>query len=327
MRKVNLGTQGLQVSQQGLGAMGMSVWYGATDEQESARTLNRAIDLGINFIDTAEAYGPFANEKLVAKALGHRRDDIILATKFGGDFQPDGMNLGTDGRPEHVHRAIERSLRHLRVDAIDLYYLHRVDPTVPIEETVGAMGELVTAGKVRFIGLSEAAPDTIRKAHSTFPLTALQSEYSLFERGPDRNGVKEVLAELGIGFVAFSPLGRGFLSGRIRTQDALDASDARRYLPRFSKENIAANLRMVDAVTQLAAAKQVTPSQLALAWVMHQGVVPIPGTKRRSYLEENVLASSINLNACELKALEDAVPVGAVSGERDVAAGLAANYK
>jgi aryl-alcohol dehydrogenase-like predicted oxidoreductase len=327
MRTVRLGTQGLAVSAEGLGAMGMSVWYGARDEAEAIATLNHAVNLGVTFIDTAEAYGPFDNEELIGRALEHRRHAVTIATKFGSDFSEDGTAGPLDGSPEHVHRAIDRSLRHLGVDAVDLYYLHRVDPNVPIEETVGAMGELVAAGKVRYIGLSEAAPDTIRRAHATFPLSAVQSEYSLFERGVEHNGVRDVLTELGIGFVAFSPLGRGFLSGRIRTVDDLDADDARRHLPRFAQTNIDANLRLVDTLSELARSKGVTATQLALAWVMQQGAVPIPGTKRRSYLEENAAAADLTLSAADLARIDDIMPVGSVAGARDTEEGLSRTYK
>ncbi|MEV0037907.1 aldo/keto reductase [Streptomyces sp. NPDC050804] len=321
MKTIELGSDGLRVPPQGFGAMGMSAFYGARDEKEAVATLNRAVDLGVTHIDTAEAYGPFENEKLIARALGGRRAEITIATKFARDFDADGTPL--DGRAEHVRRAVERSLRHLETDTIDLYYLHRVDPAVPIEETVGAMSELVEAGKVRHLGLSEAAAATIRRAHAVHPITAVQSELSLFSRDLLENGIKAALDELGIGLVAFSPLGRGFLSGAIRSVDDLDPDDARRGLPRFSAESIAANLALVDRVGAVAEARGATPGQIALAWVAAQGAVSIPGTKRRAYLEENVRAADITLTPAELTALDGAVPTGAVTGARDTAEGLA----
>jgi aryl-alcohol dehydrogenase-like predicted oxidoreductase len=327
MRKINLGSQGLTVSVEGLGAMGMSVWYGARDEAESLATLNRAIDLDIDMIDTAEAYGPFKNEQLVGKAIAGRRDEVTVATKFATEFDDNGTAHGHNGSPAYARRSVDRSLRHLDIDIIDLYYLHRVDPNIPIEETVGGMAELVQAGKVRYLGLSEVNPDTIRRAHAVHPLTAIQSEYSLFERGPEEDGVLDTVRELGIGFVAFSPLGRGFLSGEIKSVDDLDADDARRYLPRFSPENIAKNLTVVDKVRELADAKGVTPSQLALAWVINQGVVPIPGTKRRKYLEENAAAADLTLTADDLAALDAVAPLGVAAGARDTEAGLKNNYR
>lgn len=321
MNDVSLGA--LRVSPQGLGAMGMSAFYGTRDEAEAIATLNRAVDLGVTHIDTAEAYGPYENEKLIAKALGARRDEITIATKFALDFENGAV---MDGSPAHVRRAVERSLRHLEVDVIDLYYLHRVDPDVPIEETVGAMAELVTAGKVRHLGLSEAAPATIRRAHATHPIAVVQSELSLFVPDLLHNGVKDVTDELGIGLVAFSPIGRGLLGGGIRKVDDLDADDARRALPWFTPENIAANRHLVDRVTAVAAARGATPAQISLAWVAAQGAVAIPGTKRRRYLEENAAAMAITLTAAELKALDEAVPAGAVTGARDTPAGLARNH-
>ncbi|MFF3751848.1 aldo/keto reductase [Streptomyces sp. NPDC002018] len=321
MKTIELGTEGLRVPVQGFGAMGMSAFYGARDEKEAVATLNRAVDLGVTFIDTAEAYGPFENEKLIARALGHRRSEITLATKFARDFDAEGAP--PDGRPEHVRRAVERSLRHLGTDTIDLYYLHRVDPAVPIEETVGAMGELVDSGWVRYLGLSEAAAATVRRAHAVHPIAALQSELSLFSPDLLDNGIKAALDELGIGLVAFSPLGRGFLSGAIRSVDDLDADDARRGLPRFSPGSIAANLELVERVRVIAEARGATPGQIALAWVAAQGAVPIPGTKRRRYLEENARAAEITLTDEELTALSGAVPADAVTGARDTDAGLA----
>ncbi|WP_405883523.1 aldo/keto reductase [Streptomyces sp. NBC_01136] len=316
MKTVDLGSQGLVVSAQGLGAMGMSSWYGPRDEQESIATLNRAVDLGITHIDTAEAYGPFANEMLIGRALGRRRAEISLATKFATEFDDDGTAHGHNGSPAHAHRAVDRSLRHLGVDVIDLYYLHRVDPQVPVEETIGAMGEMVAAGKVRFLGISEADPGTIRRAHATHPLTALQSEYSLFTRDVERNGVLDTVRDLGIGFVAFSPLGRGVLSGKITRRDDLAPDDARRGLPRFAEENLAANLAVVDELARLARLKGVTPAQLALAWLHHQGVLPIPGTKRRTYLEQNASATDVQLSADELAAVDAIAPHGIAAGDR-----------
>ncbi|AJE44297.1 aldo/keto reductase [Streptomyces nodosus] len=317
MHTLSLGSQGLVVSAQGLGAMGMSVWYGERDEQESIATLNRAVDLGITHIDTAEAYGPFANELLIGRALGGRRQEITLATKFATEFDDDGTAHGHNGTPAYAHRAVDRSLKHLGVDVIDLYYLHRVDPKVPVEETIGAMADMVTAGKVRHLGISEADPDTIRRAHATHPLTALQSEYSLFSRDVEHNGVLDTVRELGIGFVAFSPLGRGVLSGKIARRDDLAADDARRGLPRFAEDNLAANQTIVDRLSSLARSKGITSAQLALAWLHHQGVVPIPGTKRRSYLEENAVAAEVQLSSDDLAAVEAAVPYGAVAGDRE----------
>jgi aryl-alcohol dehydrogenase-like predicted oxidoreductase len=319
MRTVTLGSQGLAVSAEGLGAMGMSVWYGPRDEQESIATLNRAVDLGVTHIDTAEAYGPFANEKLIGRALGHRRDEVTLATKFATEFDDDGTAHGPNGTPAYAHRSVDRSLKHLGIDVIDLYYLHRVDPKVAVEETIGAMAEMVQAGKVRYLGISEAPAATIRRAHAVHPLTALQSEYSLFSRDVEHNGVLETVRELGIGFVAFSPLSRGFLTGQITSADSLAPDDARRGLPRFSPENIERNLVVVDHLAHLASDKGVTSSQLALAWVMAQGVVPIPGTKRRSYLEQNAAAADVTLTRAELDAIDDAAPHGVAAGDRNAA--------
>jgi aryl-alcohol dehydrogenase-like predicted oxidoreductase len=317
MKTVTLGSQGLSVSAEGLGAMGMSVWYGPRDEQEAVATLNRAVDLGVTHIDTAEAYGPFENEKLVGRALGKRRDEITIATKFATEFDDDGTSHGPNGSAAYAHRSVDRSLRHLGTDVIDLYYLHRVDPAVPVEESVGAMSEMVTAGKVRYIGLSEADPGQIARAHAVHPLTALQSEYSLFSRDVEHNDVLATVRELGIGFVAFSPLGRGFLSGAITRREDLAPDDARRGLPRFSEENIAANLAVVAKVTDIAEAKGVTPTQLALAWLLAQGVVPIPGTKRRAYLEQNAAATEVELTESEVAAIEAVAPHGVAAGNRN----------
>jgi len=310
--------QGLEVSEQGLGCMGMSAWYGATDEAESIATIHRALDLGIFFLDTADIYGaqPGENEALVGKAIADRRDQVVLATKFGNVFE-DGKR-SVNGRPEYVHTAIDRSLARLGVDHVDLYYQHRVDKTVPIEETVGAMKELVDAGKVRHIGLSEASPETIRRAHAVHPVTALQSEYSLWAREPEDNEVLETVRELGIGFVAYSPLGRGFLTGAFRSPDDFDDGDFRKYQPRFQGENFARNLDLVERVQEIAGEKGCTPAQLALAWVLSRGddVVPIPGTKRRTYLEDNAGASGVELDGDDLARIEEAFPKHAAAGDR-----------
>nr|MCW2727595.1 aldo/keto reductase [Aeromicrobium sp.] len=297
--------------------MGMSAFYGGRDDEESAATLHRALDLGVSLIDTAEMYGPFVNEQLVGATIGSRADEYALATKTGVEITDEGERRGTNGSPAYLRKALERSLRHLGRETIDLYYIHRVDPDIPIEETFGAMGEFVAEGKVRFLGISEAAPDTIRRAHATHPLTAVQTEYSLFERSPEVNGVLDTTRELGIAFVAYSPLGRGILTGAITSVDDLDKDDFRRFNPRYSDENIAANLAVVDKVRGLADQKGVTPGQLALAWVLHQeGVVAIPGTKRRTYLEENVAAADVELTDADLATLDEAAPVGVAAGER-----------
>ena len=298
--------------------MGMSEFYGSTDEQQGIDTIRRALDLGVTFLDTADMYGPFTNEQLVGKAIGGRRDEVKLATKFGNQRNPDGSRLGINGSPEYVRSACDASLQRLGVDHIDLYYQHRVDQSVPIEETVGAMGELVAAGKVRHLGLSEAAPDTIRRAHATHPITALQTEYSLFTRDLE-DEILPTIRELGIGLVPYSPLGRGILTGAI-TQGTLEAGDSRTsaYFPRLNGEALDANLVLVDRVRAIASDKGCTPGQLALAWVLAQGddVVPIPGTKRVKYLEENVGALDVQLTAEDLAALANAVPRDAVVGAR-----------
>ena len=317
MRKRTLG-QGLTVSAQGLGCMGMSEFYGPGDEEESIATIHRALELGISFLDTADMYGPFTNERLVGRAIAGRRDEVVLATKFGNERQSDGTFLGINGRPEYVLKACDASLERLGVDYIDLYYQHRVDQNTPIEDTVGAMAELVAVGKVRHLGLSEAAPETIRRAHATFPITALQTEWSLWTRDPETDGVLATVRELGIGFVAYSPLGRGFLSGSIRTMDDLAPDDFRRRNPRFSAENFGKNLALVELVREMAAEKSVSPSEIALAWVLAQGedVVPIPGTKRRTYLEQNAAADDVRLIPEDLGRLEKAFPPGITSGDR-----------
>ncbi len=308
----------LQVSAEGLGCMGMSEFYGTSDEGEAIATIHRALELGVDLLDTADMYGPFTNEQLVGRAIKGRRDDVVLATKFGNERRPDGTRVGVNGRPEYVRAACDASLSRLGVDVIDLYYQHRVDPHTPVEETWGAMSELVEAGKVRFLGISEAAPETIRRAHATHPITAVQTEYSLWTRDPEDNGVLATVRELGIGFVAYSPLGRGFLSGAIRSIDDLEPDDFRRHNPRFQGDNFRRNLELVDRVEQIAAEKGVTPGQLALAWVLHQGddIVPIPGTKHRRYLEENVAALEIRLDTEDLARIDQAAPVGATAGDR-----------
>ncbi|MGZ4460501.1 MAG: aldo/keto reductase [Nocardioidaceae bacterium] len=307
----------LTVSALGLGCMGMSEFYGAADQTEAVATIHRALDLGVTFLDTADMYGPFTNERLVGDAIAGRRDEVVLATKFGNQRGEDGSWLGINGRPEYVHAACDASLRRLGVDHIDLYYQHRVDKTVPIEETVGAMAELVEAGKVRHLGLSEASVETIRRAAGTHPIAALQTEYSLFTRHVEAE-ILPTLRNLGIGLVPYSPLGRGVLTGTIDSADRLAEDDFRRASPRFQGAAFDANLALVAKVRELADAKGVTPGQLALAWVLAQGddVVPIPGTKRVTYLEENVGAAAVDLTDVDLKAIEDAVPADAVAGER-----------
>ena len=313
-----LGTQGLTVSEQGLGCMGMSEFYGTADEAEAVATIHRALDFGVTLLDTSDSYGPQTNEVLVGSAIAERRDEVILATKFGIVRDPNNpMVRGVNGRPDYVQRCCDASLRRLAGDHIDLYYQHRVDPGVPIEETVGAMAELVEAGKVRFLGLSEAGPETIRRAHAVHPISALQSEYSLWSRDPE-DRVLETLRELGIGLVAYSPLGRGFLTGTITSPDQLPEGDFRRSSPRFQGENFARNLELVRRVEEIARDHDCTPGQLALAWVLAQGddVVAIPGTKRRTYLEQNVEASELDLTAEDLARLDEAAPVGAARGDR-----------
>jgi len=318
MERRKLGTQGLEVSAEGLGCMGMSEFYGPTDESEAIATIRRALELGVDLLDTADMYGPFANERLVGRAIAGRREHVVLATKFGNERRDDGSWIGINGRPEYVRSACEASLARLGVDHIDLYYQHRVDKTVPIEETVGAMAELVAAGKVRYLGLSEAAPATVRRAHAVHPISALQTEYSLWTRDPEQ-GVLPAVRELGIGFVAYSPLGRGFLAGRFRGADDLTTpGDFRTRHPRFQDENLARNLELLARLEEIAIAKGVSAAQLALAWVLHRGtdVVPIPGTKRRGYVEENVAATAIALDDAELARLDEALPPGATSGAR-----------
>lgn len=317
MEKRPLGRQGLVVSAQGLGCMGMSEFYAGRDDAESAATIRRALDLGVTFLDTADMYGPHTNEVLVGKAIRDRRGEVVLATKFGNVRGADGAFLGVNGRPEYVRSACDASLARLGVDVIDLYYQHRVDRTVPIEETVGAMAELVKAGKVLFLGLSEASPATIRRAHAIHPISALQTEYSLWTRDPE-DGVLATCRELGIGFVPYSPLGRGFLTGRYRSFDELPEGDYRRMSPRFQGENFARNLDVVAKVGEIAREKGCTPAQLALAWLHAQGtdLVPIPGTKTRARLEENVGALAVSLTAADLSRIEAVAPRGFTAGAR-----------
>jgi len=312
-----LGSEGLEVSAEGLGCMGMSEFYGSSDEGEAIATIQRALELGVTFLDTADMYGPFNNERLVGRAIADRRERVVLATKFGNQRTEDGSFVRINGTPEYVREACDASLQRLGIDQIDLYYQHRVDSSVAIEETVGAMKELVDAGKVRYLGLSEASPETIRRAHAVHPISALQTEFSLWSRDAE-DAILPTVRELGIGYVAYSPLGRGFLSGNLRSLDDLDDDDFRRQSPRFQGENFERNLELVDRVEEIAREKDVTPGQLALAWVLAQGddVVPIPGTKRRSYLEENAAAAELRLTDDELRRIDEAAPAGAACGER-----------
>jgi aryl-alcohol dehydrogenase-like predicted oxidoreductase len=315
METISLGSQGLTVSRQGLGCMGMSEFYGPPDDDESIATIHRALELGLTFFDTADMYGPHVNEVLLGKALGPRRDEVVVATKFGIVRDPQDPSVrGISGRPDYVHRACDASLARLGTDHIDLYYQHRVDPETPIEETVGAMAELVEAGKVRYLGLSEAAPATIRRAHAVHPISALQTEYSIWARDPEAE-ILPTIRELGIGFVPYSPLGRGFLTGTTRSVDELDEGDFRRFQPRFQGDNLAANIAIVERIDAVAASKGCTPAQVALAWVHAQGrdMAPIPGTKRRHYLEDNIAALDLVLTESELATLAE---LGSASGDR-----------
>ena len=320
LKKVALGSQGLEVPAEGLGCMGMSGFpggtvYGPADETESIATIHRARELGVTMLDTADIYGPQHNEQLVGKAVAGQRDKYILATKFGFELDENGHGTNAyNGRPEYVRQAIERSLRNLGTDYVDLYYLHRLDPTTPIEDTVGAMSRLVEEGKVRYLGLSEVPADVLRRGHAVHPISALETEYSLFDRSVEENGILEATRQLGIGFVGYSPLGRGFLSGEIKSLDDFAPDDFRRFWPRFQGENFSKNLALVEKLKALAQAKGVAPAQLALAWVLAQEVVVIPGTKRRKYLEVNVAAAAITLTPGELAELDAVMPVGSAAG-------------
>lgn len=317
MEQRQLGRSGLFVSALGLGCMGMSEFYGPRDDEESIRTIHRAVELGVTFFDTADMYGPFINEELVGRALRPHRGRVVMATKFGNVRGPNGERLGISGKPDYVRKACEASLRRLGIETIDLYYQHRVDPDTPIEDTVGAMAGLVEEGKVRFLGLSEAAPETLRRAFKVHPIAALQTEYSLWTRDVE-DGILAACRALGVGFVAYSPLGRGFLTGSITSPAALDPTDFRRNTPRFQDENFRKNLVIVERIEAIAKLKRCTPAQLALAWVLAQGmdIVPIPGTKRRKYLEEDLAALAVQLSREDLEALDKAAPKGAASGLR-----------
>ncbi|MBW4601072.1 MAG: aldo/keto reductase [Calothrix sp. FI2-JRJ7] len=325
MKTRKLGNQGLTVSELGLGCMGMSEFYGAASEQDSIDTIHRALDLGVTMLDTADMYGPFTNERLVGQAIKDYRDKVIVATKFGNIRSEDGGFLGISGKPEYVRQACDASLQRLGIDVIDLYYQHRVDSTVPIEETIGAMAELVQQGKVRYLGMSEASSATIRRAHAVHPITALETEYSLWSREPE-DDILVTTRKLGIGFVAYSPLGRGFLSGAIKSPEDFAPDDFRRISPRFQGENFYKNLELVEQVKKMASQKNVTPSQLALAWLLAQGddIVPIPGTTRRKNLEENIAATEIVLTQDELAQIDAVAPLGVAAGERYPAAHMGA---
>ncbi|WP_407426859.1 aldo/keto reductase [Arcticibacter sp.] len=320
MRKINLGTEGLVVPIIGLGCMGMTGFedgnmYGVADEQEAISTIHRSLELGGNFLDTADLYGPFKNEQLIAKAIKGKRQSYIIATKFGWEIdENDKITWAINGEKKYVKKAVERSLKNLHTDYIDLYYLHRLDKNTPIEETVEAMSELVKEGKVGYLGLSEVSSETVKRAHLVHPITAVQSEYSLFERTVEGRGVLQTLHELGIGFVAYSPLGRGFLSGQIRTIDDLPENDFRRAIPRFQEAHFYKNIELVKAIEMMAEERNVTSSQLALAWIISKGILPIPGTKRRKYLEQNLAATEIQLSEADLSKLESIVPLGTDTG-------------
>ncbi|GGF21764.1 aldo/keto reductase [Hymenobacter cavernae] len=321
IKKVALGSQGLEVPVEGLGCMGMTQGiagmsvYGEADEVESVATIHRALELGVNLLDTADLYGPAVNERLIGRAIAGRRQDVILATKFGFEVDDNETFTGKlNGRPDYARKCIERSLRNLGTDYVDLYYLHRVDPNTPIEDSIGEMSRFVEEGKVRYLGVSEVSPDILRRAHQVHPITALQTEYSLFDRGVEETGSLHTARELGIGFVGYSPLGRGFLSGEIKTPDDFEPNDSRRFFPRYQGENFYKNLALVEKLQAMAQDKGVTAAQLALAWVLAQNVVTIPGTKRRKYLEANVAAASITLSSAELTELEAIMPVGSAAG-------------
>ncbi|KQS93751.1 aldo/keto reductase [Chryseobacterium sp. Leaf394] len=320
LNQVKLGSQGLIIPNIGLGCMGMTGFgdadmYGKTDEQEAIATIHRSLELGGNFLDTADLYGPFANERLIAKAIEGNRDNYILATKFGWEIDDnEQVTWKINGQRDYVKKSVDRSLKNLKTDYIDLYYMHRLDKNVPVEETVGAMSDLVKEGKIGYIGLSEVSSETVRKAHAVHPITAVQSEYSLFERTVEEKGVIKTLNELGIGFVAYSPLGRGFLSGQIRSIDDLPENDFRRGIPRFQEQHFHKNIELVEAIENLAKENEITASQLALAWIISKGIVPIPGTKRRKYLEQNIEASKIVLGDSDIQKLESIVPLGTDTG-------------
>ncbi|WP_333862850.1 aldo/keto reductase [Sphingobacterium sp.] len=325
MKTRKLGKQGLEIPMIGLGCMGMSSFastgdiYGKADEKESIATIHRSLELGGNFLDTADLYGPFENERLIAKALKGKRNEFIIASKFGFEIDDkDQVTWRINGQPDYIRKSIECSLKNLDTDIIDLYYMHRPDPNVPIEETVGAMAELVTAGKVRYLGISEVSAEQIRKAHATFPITAVQNEISLFGREVETNGVYDLTQELGIGLVAYSPLGRGFITGEIKSPDDIPEDDFRRLIPRFQGQQFYKNLDLVRELEQIGKEKEVTPSQLALAWLIQKGIVPIPGTKRVRYVEQNIAAADILLTAQELQRIEAILPVGLDTGSRDV---------
>jgi aryl-alcohol dehydrogenase-like predicted oxidoreductase len=320
LKHITLGSQGLEIPKIGLGCMGMTGFeeanmYGKADENEAVATIHRSFELGGNFLDTADLYGPLKNEQLIAKAIGNDRDKYIIATKFGWEIDDnDKVTWAINGTKEYVKKAVERSLKNLKTDYIDLYYMHRLDKNTPIEETVSAMSDLVKEGKVKYIGLSEVSSETVKKAHAIHPITAVQSEYSLFERTVEEKGVLKTLNELGIGFVAYSPLGRGFLSGQIRSIDDLPENDFRRGIPRFQGDYFQKNIELVEAIENMAKEKEVTSSQLALAWIMSKGIVPIPGTKRRKYVEQNIESANIQLNENDLQKLESIVPLGTDTG-------------
>jgi aryl-alcohol dehydrogenase-like predicted oxidoreductase len=321
IKKISLGSQGLIVPNIGLGCMGMTGFqeahmYGQADEQEAIATIHRSLELGGNFLDTADLYGPFKNEQLIAKAMGERRNDYILASKFGWEIDDDdNLTWAINGKKAYVKKSIERSLKNLNTDYIDLYYLHRLDKNTPIEETIEAMSELVKEGKIGYIGLSEVSSETVKRAHAVHPITAVQTEYSLFERTVEERGVLDTLKDLGIGFVAYSPLGRGFLTGQVRSIDDLPENDFRRAIPRFQEAHFHKNIELVEAIEAVAGEKSVTSSQLALAWIMSKGILPIPGTKRRKYLEQNLAATNIELTKAELERIDSIVPLGTDTGK------------